>query len=198
MESITTKNRHQNRHQNHGGKLFADWPLLTSLFIVRLRPSEYEHIRLASRRAVAQISKNTRTPPSDPGGCDYAPGGFFRAHTLRKRPRFPREKRWDSDSSFKGLMFSKNLIHTTPMNSLIESKELSSPSKPIYIRLPRAGNCPITGLSKPKLYQLISGDDPPVKSVSLKAGNQTRGTRLIHLQSLLDYIASFEQPTTGK
>tara|TARA_Y100001968_G_C19213550_1_gene645989 strand:- start:608 stop:781 length:174 start_codon:yes stop_codon:yes gene_type:complete len=56
----------------------------------------------------------------------------------------------------------------------------------------------MTGLSKSKLYQLISGHNPPVKSVSLKAYNQTRGTRLIHLQSLLDYIASFEQPTAGR
>lgn len=63
---------------------------------------------------------------------------------------------------------------------------------PIWIRLPKGGNCPITGLSKSKLYQLISGHNPPVKSVSLKAGNQTRGTRLIYLQSLLDYITSFE------
>ena len=97
--------------------------------------------------------------------------------------------------------FQLNLVILTPMNSLIGSKqiskELSSPCTPFYIRLPRAGNCPITGLSKSKLYQLISGHNPPVKSVSLKADNQTRGTSLIHLQSLLDYIASFEQPTAG-
>ena len=64
---------------------------------------------------------------------------------------------------------------------------------PIWIRIPRNGNCPITGLSKAKLYQLISGHNPPVRSVVLKEGDQTRGTRLIHLQSLLDYIASFEK-----
>ena len=78
------------------------------------------------------------------------------------------------------------------------NKEPISYNTPFWIRMPRDGNCPITGLSKSKLYSIIGGDDPPVKSVSLKAGNQTRGTRLIHLQSLLDYIASFEQPTTGK
>jgi hypothetical protein len=78
------------------------------------------------------------------------------------------------------------------------NKEPISPNTTIWIRMPRDGNCPITGLSKSKLYQLIGGHNPPVRSVVLKDDNQTRGTRLIHLQSLLDYIASFEQPTTGK
>ena len=63
---------------------------------------------------------------------------------------------------------------------------------PVWIRMPRAGNCLITGLSKSKLYSIIGGDNPPVRSVALTEGNQTRGTRLIHLQSLLDYITSFE------
>jgi hypothetical protein len=63
---------------------------------------------------------------------------------------------------------------------------------PIYIRPPRSGNCPFTGLSKSKIYQLISGENPPVKSVSMRDGANARGTRLIHFQSLLDYIASFD------
>ena len=63
---------------------------------------------------------------------------------------------------------------------------------PIYIRPPRSGNCPYTGLSRSKIFQLISGENAPVKSVSMRADTQSRGTRLIHFQSLLDYIASFD------
>ena len=69
--------------------------------------------------------------------------------------------------------------------------------RPTYIRAPRTGNCPHTGLSRSKLYELISGDNPPVRSISLKRGDQQRATRLIHFQSLLDYIESFEVKNTN-
>ena len=69
--------------------------------------------------------------------------------------------------------------------------------RPTYIRAPRTGNCPHTGLSRSKLYALIGGDNPPVKSISLKRGDQQRATRLIHFQSLLDYIESFEVKNTN-
>lgn len=62
---------------------------------------------------------------------------------------------------------------------------------PTYIRVPGSGNCPHTGLSRSKLYELTSGDNPPVKAISLKTADQQRGTRLINFQSLLDYIESF-------
>ena len=69
----------------------------------------------------------------------------------------------------------------------------STPSQPEFIRLPKSGPCPITGLTRSKLYDLISpsednGFKPPVKSVSLRKRGQTKGTRLIVLQSLLDYL----------
>ena len=65
--------------------------------------------------------------------------------------------------------------------------------QPEFIRLPKLGLCPITGLSRSKLYDLISpnegnGFKPPVKSLSLRKSGQTKGTRLIVLQSLLDYL----------
>jgi hypothetical protein len=44
---------------------------------------------------------------------------------------------------------------------------------------------------------MISGHNPPVRSVSLKRGDQKRATRLIHFQSLLDYIESFEEKNTN-
>ena len=65
--------------------------------------------------------------------------------------------------------------------------------QPEFIRLPKRGQCPITGLSRSKLYDLISpnegnGFKPQVLSVSLRRRGQTKGTRLIVLQSLLDYL----------
>ena len=69
----------------------------------------------------------------------------------------------------------------------------STHSQPEYIRLPKSGPCPITGLTRSKLYDLISpsednGFKPPVKSVSLRKPGQIKGTRLIVRQSLLDYL----------
>ena len=72
--------------------------------------------------------------------------------------------------------------------------------RPIYMRVPGSGKCPYTGLSRSKLYELTSGDNPPVKAISLKTADQQRGTRLINFQSLLDYIESFarkSQKTQG-
>jgi hypothetical protein len=65
--------------------------------------------------------------------------------------------------------------------------------RPEFVRLPKLGLCPITGLSRSKIYDLISpnegnGFKPPVKSVSLRKPGQTKGTRLIVLQSLLAYL----------
>ena len=69
----------------------------------------------------------------------------------------------------------------------------STTSEREFLRLPKSGQCPITGLTRSKLYDLISpsednGFKPPVKSVSLRKWGQTKGTRLIVLQSLLDYL----------
>ncbi len=78
---------------------------------------------------------------------------------------------------------------------------------PEFIRLPKLGLCPITGLSRSKIYDLISpnegnGFKPPVKSVSLRKPGQTKGTRLIVLQSLLAYlrgeVAAFQQTIIEK
>ena len=65
--------------------------------------------------------------------------------------------------------------------------------QPEFVSRPKLGLCPITGLSRSKLYDLISpnegnGFKPPVKSLSLRKPGQTKGTRLIVLQSLLDYL----------
>ena len=80
---------------------------------------------------------------------------------------------------------------TTPVAA--PASATSTASEREFLRLPKSGQCPITGLTRSKLYDLISpsednGFKPPVKSVSLRKRGQTKGTRLIVLQSLLDYL----------
>ena len=64
---------------------------------------------------------------------------------------------------------------------------------PEFIRLPIKGLCPITGLSRSKIYTLILPHEdnnykPPVASVSLRKTGQLKGTRLVVLESLLAYL----------
>ena len=64
---------------------------------------------------------------------------------------------------------------------------------PEFIRLPKKGKW--TGLSRSKLNQLIlpcsqSEFKPPVKSVCLRQRGATKGTRLIVLDSLFNYLYS--------
>ena len=62
---------------------------------------------------------------------------------------------------------------------------------PVWIRLPKSGQtCVHTGLSRSGMNALILGTNPPVRSVSIRKKYSVRGTRLVHLQSLLDFIAS--------
>lgn len=71
----------------------------------------------------------------------------------------------------------------------VEASQVTPVTQPIWIRLPKSGKlCPWTGLSRSALNALILGPTPLVKSVSLKKRYQVRGTRLIHLGSLLEYI----------
>ena len=67
---------------------------------------------------------------------------------------------------------------------------------PLMIRLPKSGQrCQISGLSRATLYVLITpsvfnGNNPPVKSVSLRTRGNIRGIRLISYESLQDYLNS--------
>jgi hypothetical protein len=73
----------------------------------------------------------------------------------------------------------------------VEAPQATTTVQPIWIRLPKSGTpCPYTGLSRSALNALILGPKPLVKSVSLKKRYAVRGTRLIHLGSLLLYIES--------
>lgn len=79
-------------------------------------------------------------------------------------------------------------------HSSAPTNQTSSGNGPRYIRLPKAGeNCPITGLSRAKMNELIlpnarNNHRPPVISKSLRQPHQARGVRLILLESLLAYL----------
>ena len=61
--------------------------------------------------------------------------------------------------------------------------------QPTWIRLPKSGQqCPYTGLSRSVLNGLILGNHAPVRSLSLRKQFALKGTRLIHLGSLLAYL----------
>ncbi len=67
-----------------------------------------------------------------------------------------------------------------------------------WIRLPKKGRCPYSGLTRSALNNLIlpcpiNGFKAPVRSVSLRKRNQVRGTRLIHYGSLMGYIRDMEK-----
>jgi hypothetical protein len=67
-------------------------------------------------------------------------------------------------------------------------KTVDPSSRPEFIRPPKRGLCPWSGLSRAKIYELIHSGR--VKSVCLRKPGATRGARLIHLQSLLSYLHS--------
>ena len=86
------------------------------------------------------------------------------------------------------------MILNNTNNNLSEEGKVAS-ARVQFIRLPKAGLCPYTGLSRSKLNQLILPCEqndwkPPVKSVCLRQRGAIKGTRLIVLDSLLQYLYS--------
>lgn len=72
-------------------------------------------------------------------------------------------------------------------------------TRPEWIRLPATNKAdPVTGLKRSFLNHLIlpsraNGYKPPVRSVALRRPGNVRGVRLIHLASLLEFIAEQER-----
>jgi hypothetical protein len=82
-------------------------------------------------------------------------------------------------------IYSQQMFTIAP----VEAPQVTPSTYPIWIRLPKSGTpCPFTGLSRSALNALILGKNPPVKSASLKGPYAIRGSRLIHLGSLLAFI----------
>ena len=60
---------------------------------------------------------------------------------------------------------------------------------PVWIRLPKPGDTdPITSLPRSSLWELVQRSKGQIRTVSLRRPGATKGTRLIHLQSLLDFL----------
>jgi hypothetical protein len=62
---------------------------------------------------------------------------------------------------------------------------------PVWIRPPKSGLEFYSGFSRAKLYE--GAGKGHFRSVSIREPGQVKGTRLFHLQSVLDYIAQCEQ-----
>jgi hypothetical protein len=61
---------------------------------------------------------------------------------------------------------------------------------PVWIRAPKFGTEHFTGFSRAKLYELAGKN--LIRSVSIREPGAIKGTRLFHLQSILDYIEKCE------
>ena len=61
---------------------------------------------------------------------------------------------------------------------------------PVWIRSPKHGVEFYSGFSRAKLYE--GACDGSFRSVSIRKPGQTKGTRLFHLQSILDFIERCE------
>lgn len=66
---------------------------------------------------------------------------------------------------------------------------------PVWIRSPRSGPEHYCGFSRAKLYELAG--DGKIRSVSIRAKGRSKGTRLFHLGSILDFVARCEADATA-
>ena len=68
-----------------------------------------------------------------------------------------------------------------------DNSQLPAGFRPEFIRLPKPSTlCPWTGLSRSKMWQLLEGGH--VKTVCLRRPGAAKGARLVHLESLLNYL----------
>src|ERR1035437_9398921 len=67
---------------------------------------------------------------------------------------------------------------------------------PVWIRPPKLGVEFYSGFSRAKLYE--GAGKGHFRSVSIREPGQVKGTRLFHLQSILDFIARCEQQAEVK
>jgi hypothetical protein len=95
--------------------------------------------------------------------------------------------------------FSNEAAEMTTAPLAAPPRVIAVPIDPEFIRLPKAGDrCPITGLSRSALNQLIlacpaNDFKPPVKSFVLRQRGARTGIRLIDHKSLVDHIRAHPQ-----
>jgi hypothetical protein len=58
------------------------------------------------------------------------------------------------------------------------------------VRSPKSGTEYYSGFTRSKLYELAGKG--AIRSVSIREPGQTKGTRLFHLASILDFVAACE------
>jgi hypothetical protein len=85
------------------------------------------------------------------------------------------------------------LVHNTRPVSAKARELLNDQSNglPVWIRPPKNGVQHHCGFSRAKLYE--GAGKGHFRSVSIREPGQVKGTRLFHLQSILDFIAKCEQ-----
>ena len=71
-----------------------------------------------------------------------------------------------------------------------------SAGRPVWIRPPKLGVEFYSGFRRAKLYE--GAGKGHFRSVSIREPGQVKGTRLFHLQSILDFIARCEQQAEVK
>lgn len=65
---------------------------------------------------------------------------------------------------------------------------------PLWIRLPKPGQLdPITSLPRSSMWELIERAGGRIRTVSLRKAGASKGTRLVHLASLLDYLNTMKE-----
>lgn len=62
---------------------------------------------------------------------------------------------------------------------------------PVWVRAPVRGKEYFSGLTRSKLYQLAG--ENKIRSVSIRAPGQLRGTRLFELRSILGFLESLQE-----
>jgi hypothetical protein len=62
---------------------------------------------------------------------------------------------------------------------------------PVWIRAPKTGEEFYSGFSRAKLYQLAG--ERHIRTASIREPGKVRGTRLFHLQSILEFITKCEE-----
>ena len=65
-------------------------------------------------------------------------------------------------------------------------KSITPSLGPQWIGVPSVGHCPITGLSRPHIYNLIAAG--LIRSACLRQPGAIRGRRLVYLPSVLAYL----------
>ena len=85
-----------------------------------------------------------------------------------------------------------NITNTRPIP--VKARELLNTQqngRPEWVRPPKLGVEFYTGFSRARLYK--GAKDGDFRSVSIRKLGQVKGTRLFHLQSILDFISKCEK-----